>query len=256
MGLSFDDVGLGKPVVLLHAFPLGRSLWRPQVEALAGSCRLLMPDLPGFGDSPLPEPPTVEAMADAVAAFLEERAVGEPVVLGGLSMGGYVALAFARKYAGRLRGLILADTRAEADDEAARVNRDKQIALAESEGSAAVLAMMLPRLLTPRTHATRPEVVEEVRRMAAAQRPEGVAAALRAMRDRPDAGGVLDGLRVPALVLVGREDVVTPPAVAERMAARVANARLVVLPEAGHLANLEQAGRFGETVRAFVEGVA
>src|SRR5215831_2750521 len=100
MKLAYDDVGQGLPVVLLHAFPLARQMWRPQVEALKSACRLIVPDLPGFGDSPLPgeEGPSVEAMADAVAGLLDERGVKEPVVLGGLSMGGYVAFAFVRKY--------------------------------------------------------------------------------------------------------------------------------------------------------------
>src|SRR5215472_7800092 len=159
MKLGCDDVGQGLPVVLLHAFPLSRQMWRPQVEALKSACRLIVPDLPGFGDSPLPEgTPSVEAMADAVAGLLDERGVHEPVVLGGLSMGGYVAFAFVRKYAARLRKLVLCDTRAEPDDDTARANRDKMIELASSNPVSAVLEQMLPRLLGPRTQAERPAV--------------------------------------------------------------------------------------------------
>src|SRR5215218_92096 len=118
MSLAHDDVGQGRPVVLLHAFPLSRAMWQPQRDALARHCRLLTPDLPGFGDSPLLEgTASVEGMADAVAKWLDGLGVREPVILGGLSMGGYVSFAFVRKYAGRLAGLILADTRAEADDD-------------------------------------------------------------------------------------------------------------------------------------------
>ena len=114
--ISFDDVGEGPPVVLLHAFPLARAMWRPQVEALSPAYRLLVPDLRGFGgSSPLSAAPSIETMADDVAALLDALKIAEPVVLGGLSMGGYVALAFARRHAQRLRGLVLADTRAEAD---------------------------------------------------------------------------------------------------------------------------------------------
>src|SRR5436309_7326571 len=114
--VEYDDVGAGPAVVLLHAFPLSRSMWRPQREDLQSVCRVITPDLRGFGGTGGFEgPPSVDQMADDVAALLDALPVNEPVVVGGLSMGGYVALAFARRFAGRLRGLILADTRAEAD---------------------------------------------------------------------------------------------------------------------------------------------
>src|SRR5439155_13636424 len=124
--VGYDDAGRGKPVVLLHAFPLARSMWRPQVEALRGEFRVIVPDLRGFGETGgFTGAPSVERMADDVAALLDALKVGEPVALGGLSMGGYVALAFARRHPGRLRALVLADTRAEADTADARANRDK-----------------------------------------------------------------------------------------------------------------------------------
>src|SRR5687768_12888847 len=99
MSLGHDDIGRGTPVVLIHAFPLSRQMWAAQRDALAGVCRVITPDLPGFGDSALASNPTVETMADAVAKLLDEKRITEPVILGGLSMGGYVAFAFARKYA-------------------------------------------------------------------------------------------------------------------------------------------------------------
>ena len=255
MSLAYDDVGRGRALVLLHAFPLSRAMWRPQREALAGDCRLITPDLPGFGDSPLlSSTPSVEAMADAVAGLLDELALREPVLLGGLSMGGYVALAFARRHPGRLAGLLLADTRAEADDDAAKANRDKLIGFASTNPPSAVLEQMLPKLLGPRTPAERPEVVEEVKRIASAQRPAGIVAALQALRNRPDATPGLGQVRVPALVVVGRDDALTPPAFAERLAAGIAGARLVVIEGAGHLANLERPAEFNAAVRDFVRG--
>jgi pimeloyl-ACP methyl ester carboxylesterase len=256
-GLSFDDVGAGPAVVLLHAFPLARAMWRPQVEALQGDYRLITPDLRGFGGSRASaDVPSVETMADDVAALLDELKVAGPVVLGGLSMGGYVALAFARRHPARLRGLVLADTKADADDAAGRANRDRLIALAEKDGARAVIDQMLPKLLGADTTARRPEVVEEVRGIASRQNVAGIVGALKGLRDRPDANPGLGAIRVPTLVLVGRDDTLTPPAKSEEMASRIPNARLVVLDRAGHLSNLEQPGPFNAALRSFLQSLA
>jgi 3-oxoadipate enol-lactonase len=192
-------------------------------------------------------------MADAVAAKLDALGVAGPIVLGGLSMGGYVAFAFARKYPDRLAGLILADTRAEPDDDAARANRDKMIGLASTSPASAVIEQMLPKLLGSTTHARRPELVEQVRHLGSAQRPAGIIAALQALRNRPDSRPTLKAIHVPTLILVGREDALTPPNLAEGMAKGIAGAKLVVLDEAGHLSNLERPEAFNDAVRGFVK---
>jgi pimeloyl-ACP methyl ester carboxylesterase len=252
--MEYDDVGQGPAVVLLHAFPFARAMWRPQLTALAADHRVLAPDLRGFGGTGgFDGPPSVDRMADDVAALLDALGVAGPVVVGGLSMGGYVALAFARRFPGRLRGLILADTRAEADSPEARANRDRLIAFAQAHSARDVIEQLLPKLLGDDTRARRPEVVAEVRRMAAAQTSEGIIAALQALRDRPDATPGLSAIRVPALVLVGAEDTLTPPAVAETLAAGIPGARLAVFQGAGHLANLEQPELFTTAVRAFLQ---
>lgn len=254
--VEYDAVGQGKPVVLLHAFPLSRAMWRPQVEALQGECRLLVPDLRGFGGtSPFPGTPSVEAMADDVAALLRALAIVEPVVVGGLSMGGYVALAFARRHAPRLRALILADTRAEPDTPEGKANRNQTIAFAQAHSAAEVIGSMLPKLLGEETRRDRPEVAEEVRRIAAAQSPAAIVAALQALRDRPDARPGLGAVRVPTLVVVGSEDTLTPPAMAQTLAAGMAGAQLVTIAGAGHLSNLEQPAAFNEAVRSFLRGL-
>jgi pimeloyl-ACP methyl ester carboxylesterase len=256
-GMSFDDVGDGPAVVLLHAFPLARAMWRPQVTALQGDYRVIAPDLRGFGGSrAFTAAPSVETMADDVAALLEELKVPGPVVLGGLSMGGYVALAFARRHPARLRGLVLADTKADPDDDAGRANRDRLIAFAGNNPARAVIDQMLPKLLGPDTAARRPEVVEEVRAVASHQAPAGIVGALKALRDRPDANPGLGDIAVPTLVIVGRDDTLTPPAKSEEMAARIRDARLVVLDGAGHLANLEQPDNFNAALRSFLQSVA
>lgn len=256
MNVAYDDVGSGTPVVLLHAFPLSRLMWQPQRIALKGLCRLITPDLPGFGESPLFDgEPTVEAMADEVASLLDRLEVREKVILGGLSMGGYVAFAFVRKYADRLRGLILCDTRAEPDDETAKANRDKLINFAESNTASAVAEQMLPKLLGPRTLAGSPRVAEMVKQIASVQRPRGIVAALSMLRDRPDSQPTLETIKVPTLIVVGSDDALTPPALSEGMARQIAGSRLAVIDGAGHLSNLERPEAFNEAVRAFVASV-
>jgi pimeloyl-ACP methyl ester carboxylesterase len=254
--ISFDDVGAGPPVVLLHAFPLARAMWRPQVEALQDAYRVIAPDLRGFGGSAgFTGTPSVGRMADDVAALLADLRVQGPVALGGLSMGGYVALAFARRHPGRLRALILADTKAEADDAEGRANRDRMIAFAREHPARAVIDQLLPRLVSPETAARRPEVVEEVRAIASEQAGAAIVAALEALRDRPDASPYLGAITVPTLVLVGSDDTLTPPARAQALAAAIGGARLVTIPGAGHLSNLEQPERFNAAVRAFLRAL-
>jgi pimeloyl-ACP methyl ester carboxylesterase len=249
--LAVTDRGSGPTVVLLHAFPLSRQMWEPQVATLSDRYRVVAPDLYGFGDTPLPQGGwTVDSMADAVAGLVDG-----PVVLGGLSMGGYVALAFARRHPGRLRGLILADTKAEADGPEARAARDKMIALANEKGTAAVVDEMVPKLLGATTRKSRPEVEKEVRRIGSAQSAGGVAAALAALRDRPDATPGLGNIRVPTLVVVGVEDGVTPPDAARKLAAGIPGATLEEIPAAGHLSNLEDPAAFTAAVRRFLDGL-
>ena len=252
--MEYDDVGRGVPLVLLHAFPFARAMWRAQVEALQDVCRLIVPDLRGFGGTgAFDGPPSVEQMADDVCALLDALNIREPVALGGLSMGGYVALAFARKYASRLRALILADTRAEGDTPEAKANRDKSIASAKTLTAAEFLEGMLPKLFSAETPARHPAAVEEARRIGAVQSPAGIVAALQALRDRPDSRFSLAAITVPTLVIVGRDDTLTPPSAAQTLAAGIRGAQLVTLDGAGHLSNLEQPDRFNQAVRAFFE---
>ena len=253
--LISTDVGSGPVVVLLHAFPLDRRMWLPQIEALADMYRVIAPDLPGFGDSPLLTNASIDAFADQVAEHLDDKDIDEPVTLGGLSMGGYVALAFARKYPERLAGLVLADTKAEADDATARANRDKMMATATSVGAGAIMEAMLPKLLGTTTQQERPEVVAAVRKLGSAQRAETIVAALKALRDRPDATPYLKDIAVPTLVLVGQEDTITPLANAEKLKRGITQARLASIPEAGHLANAENPTVFNDLLMTFLTGV-
>ena len=254
--ISYDEAGAGPPVVLLHAFPLSRALWGPQFQALHDRYRLLAPDLRGFGGSKaFDEPPSLDQVADDVAELLDELKIGERIVLGGLSMGGYAALAFARRHAGRLRGLILADTKSEADDAEAKANRERLIAFAAEHTSRDVLEQMLPKLIAAETMNHRAEVVDTLRHIAVDQTPAAIIGALKAMRDRPDSTPVLATLSISTLVIVGEKDAITPPTLAESMASRIPNPKLVRIEGAGHLSNLERPEAFNTAVRAFLEGL-
>jgi pimeloyl-ACP methyl ester carboxylesterase len=255
--LAFDDVGSGPPVVLLHGSPLSREMWAPQVSALRDAYRVITPDLRGFGDSPgFTQTPSMDRMADDVAELLDALQIRERIVLGGLSMGGYVAFAFARRHGNRLRGLILADTKAEADDAEGKANRDRLIAFTAQHTGRDVLEQMLPKLVCPETLTQRPEVVALVRQIGERQTPAGIIQALQAMRDRPDSVASLAAIGVPTLVLVGEKDTLTPPSLAETMAARIRGAKLVRIADAGHLANLENPTQFNVVVRSFLQSLS
>jgi pimeloyl-ACP methyl ester carboxylesterase len=228
------------PVVLLHAFPLSAAMWQPQLEALGRQFRLITPDLRGFG-SRAGQTGSLAEMADDVAAMTDG-----PVVLGGLSMGGYVALAFFRKYAERVRALILADTKAEADDATGKANRDKMIAFAETHTAREVIDSVMPKM------AIQPRAIEQIRALASAQSTAGIVNAVRAMRDRPDSTDLLPKINVPTLVIVGSDDALTPPALAQRLADRIAGARLEVIPAAGHISNLDNPTAFNRSLQSFL----
>jgi pimeloyl-ACP methyl ester carboxylesterase len=250
LSIGYDEAGTGAPLVLLHAFPLDRTMWRPQLTGLADGARVIAPDLPGFGESP-PAPFTVEGVADTVAEFLTAREIPKAVVCG-LSMGGYVALALARKHPDTLLGLVLADTRAGVDDTNAKANRTKSIALVREKGSAALFEAMAPRVLSEHTHAANPAVVAQVKSIAAKQPAASVVAALAALRDRPDANHGLKAIAVPTLVIVGEFDAVTPPLAAANLSAQICGSTLAHIPGAGHLSNVENPDAFNAAVRAFL----
>ena len=248
--LRYEELGTGTPLVLLHAFPLDRTMYAPQ-HGLAKSHRLLLPDFPGFGQSPRHEGWTVDSAADAVAEWLDELNITEPVVLGGMSMGGYVALAFARNHPGKLKGLILADTRSEPDGAEAKANRDKSIATVKEAGVPAFFAGMLPKLVAPANE----RLYVELRQMVALQSPEGVSDALLALRDRPEATPGLASVSVPTLVIVGELDALTPPSASEAMMKHLPNGTLVVIPGAGHLSNIEAPAEFNAAITTWAKGL-
>lgn len=240
------------PLVLLHAFPLDRRMWDRVVDELWFNVDVTAVDFRGLGESELlASPPSIDDHADDLAALLDALAIERAVVCG-LSMGGYVALAFAVRHPGRLQGLALADTRAAADSPAQRQARDAAIARIAREGTAAYLDELLPRLCAPSATAALAEALS----LARLQPPMGVAGALAALRDRPDRSAQLATLSTPTTVLVGSEDATTPPAEARQLAAAIRGAEVVELPGAGHLSALESPRRFAEVLRGLLERAA
>lgn len=247
--------GAGTPVVLLHAFPLDGRMWAPQAEALAGTgtYQVILPDLRGFGAAKeqVVEEAGMDLLADDLARLLDDRGL-DRVVLGGLSLGGYVAFAFVRRHADRLSGLLLLSTRAGADAEEARA---KRLAMADrvlAEGNGFVPEVMLPRLLGPTTLKERPELVQRVTGLIAEQDPRAVAAAQRGMAARPDSSDVLGSIAVPTLVVTGEEDKLTGPDEGRELAAGIPGARFLLVEQAGHLVNLERPEVVNEALLDFV----
>jgi pimeloyl-ACP methyl ester carboxylesterase len=250
--MAYDEAGSGVPVVLLHGFPFDRTLWRDQIDALKDSHRVVAPDLRGHGETEVTtEPATMEEMARDVAALLDELRIDRPV-LGGLSMGGYVALAFHRLFPRRVRALLLADTRAQADTEEGKRGREETAARALAEGMTAIADAMLPKLLAHTTHMKHPEAVERVRAMILATKPEGAAAALRGMAERRDQTNYLANILQPTLIVVGSEDQITPPADSEVMRREIRGSRLEVIEGAGHVSNVERPEEFNAALTKFL----
>jgi 3-oxoadipate enol-lactonase len=232
-------------------------MWVPQIEALAERHRFISLDLMGFGGSDAPEDPSrysMDSFADQVKAVIDDSGASR-VVLCGLSMGGYVSFAFWRRHPDALVALVLADTRAQADDDAAKQRRSAQQSAVASEGAESVAESLISGpLLSDATRANKPDVVDRVRRLA--RNPAaGYIGALEALKNRPDSTPDLDNIEVPVLVLVGADDSLTPPEAAEHMTARLSDARLEVLAGAAHLSNLEAPGAFNRALVAFLRGL-
>ncbi len=242
--------GQGAPLVLMHAFPLNRSMFEDQKKGLADAARMITFDVPGVGESEA-GPVTMESIADLAAALLDAEGI-ERAVVGGVSMGGYAAFAFARRHPDRLQGLLLANTRAVADTAEGRAARAEMAKVARQQGAAEIATRMLPKLLGETSRRERPEIVERVRALVESTDPEAIAALLQALADRADSHDLLDKIAVPTLVVAGAEDPLAPPEEASEWAKAIPGASFTVIPKAGHLANLEAPEAFNAEVRMFL----
>jgi pimeloyl-ACP methyl ester carboxylesterase len=253
--LAYDSAGSGPAVVFLHGYPFNRTMWREQTEALREKYRVITPDLRGLGETTVTdEPATMEEMARDVVALLDELRVGR-VTLCGLSMGGYVALAFYRRFPLRVRALVLADTRPQADTEEARRNRAEQAEKILLEGMESISADFLKKVLTRETLTEKPETVARVREMILKTTPQGAANALRGMAVRPDQTAFLEQVLSPTLILVGSEDELTPSSDAELMHREIRGSRLGIIEGASHLSNLERPLEFNRALLDFIHSL-
>jgi pimeloyl-ACP methyl ester carboxylesterase len=231
-------------------------MWDPQFEALGGRFRLIAPDLRGFGNSAPPSDTSgysLGAFADDAAGLLDRLGV-EKVVLGGLSMGGYTAFEFLRRYPERVSAVILADTRPDRDAPAVLERRTAQQKKVAKSGGASLVEAMLPAMLSEETRTARPHVTETLTALME-QSDRSWIGALEAMKNRSDSTGELGALAVPVLIVVGQHDALSAPEVAKDMQERIPQARLVVIEGAGHISNLEAPGAFNAALESFLEGL-
>ncbi|TWT96869.1 3-oxoadipate enol-lactonase 2 [Botrimarina colliarenosi] len=260
--IAFEDTGSPRSgaatLLLVHGFPLSHAMWRRQIESLAGECRVVAPDLRGYGDTPLGdwpvegEPPRLDRYAEDLAALIEHLKSDGPVVLVGFSMGGYIALAMERNHAAAYDALVLMDTRAAADDETARATRHKMADNVGEWGAGRVAELMRPKLFANET----PEaIVQETVALIAATDPAAIAASQRAMAARPDSTPLLASITKPTLVVVGEHDALSPPAEMRQIADAIPSARFVEIAGAGHMAPVERPEAVNAALAEFAQSL-
>jgi 3-oxoadipate enol-lactonase len=259
ISIAYDDLSgrdgatSERVLLLIHGHPFDRSMWRPQAEAVAAAgWRVIVPDLRGYGEtSVVPGKTTLDAFANDLAGLLDRLGVSR-VVVGGLSMGGQIAMEFARLHADRLDGLLLAATFPRIDTDEGRRHRIEMADRLEREGMAAYADELLPMMLAGSSITALPHVAAHVRSMMQQAPPMGSAAALRGRAERASYDSVLAGLAIPALVVVGDQDPFTTRDDADRMHALLRQSRLVWLPGVGHMPNLERPAEFNAALITFL----
>ncbi len=253
LALAYTDEGKGLPLVFVHGFPLHRGAWQKQIDALRSSYRVIAPDLCGLGESEAGSgPATMTQFAEDIHGLLQQIHPG-PVVLIGHSMGGYVALAFARQFPSQLRGLVLVGTKAGNDTPEGAAGRRATAEKVKTEGSKVVVDAMAPKMLAASN--LDGKMAEQVRAIMAPSKPQGVIAALLGMAERPDSTAMLAGIATPTLVITGADDTIIPPAESEKLAKAIRGAQLTMIPHAGHLVAFEQADEFNRVLKKWLDGI-
>ena len=253
-----ESVGVGLPLVFLHGFPLDRGLWKRQVRYFGSTHRVVTVDLPGFGNaSPADKQrlPNMASYAADVAAALSESGINEPLVLVGLSMGGYVALEFWRQFADRLAGLVLCHTKATADTAVARAGRHESARTAVNSGTEASVGEMLKKLLSAQSEIEQPELTRWLRQTAIGMPPSAIEAAQLAMAARDDFTDHLANVRLPVLVLAGTDDEIATTETMNAMARRMPTARFQAVHDAAHLSPIEQPDEFNRILDEFLQRI-
>jgi pimeloyl-ACP methyl ester carboxylesterase len=246
--IGYDDVGTGDVLVLVHGHPFDRTMWQPQLEQ--EGWRVIAPDLRGYGESTVvPGTTLLSTFAEDIAALLDHLGV-DRFVLGGLSMGGQIVLECQRLFGHRSRGLILADTFAQAETPEGRRHRDAMADRLLREGMSGYANEVLWKMVTPGSPAA-----DTVLPMMLAAPPEGAAAALRGRAERPDYTDLLGAITVPTLVVVGADDEFTPISDAEYLHTRIPGSTLAVIDGAAHMPNLERPEEFNKVLRGLLTEV-
>jgi pimeloyl-ACP methyl ester carboxylesterase len=251
--LQVVDLGMGSPLVFAHGFPLDHRMWRRQIERFAATHRVIVPDLRGLGKSVGASGTTaMSRMADDLVCILDALEIAEPVTLCGLSMGGCAAWEFVSRHPGRLSRLIICDARAALDSPDMIRTRMTTADRILSDGLGFLVDMYLPKLIAPDNLARRPDIVESITRMVTEGDPAGVAAALRGLATRSDATSLLPTIAVPTLLIVGEHDAISTADEMRGMAATIPGGQFEVIPEAGHLAPLENPDAVNDAIAGFL----
>ena len=248
------EQGTGPAILFVHGFPLDHTMWEGQFDEFAATHRVIAPDLRGFGQSDVSEETvSMEQFADDLYALLQAMNVATPIVLCGLSMGGYIAWEFVRKYPEALQGLILCDTKATADTAEGVTNREKMAKLVLRHGPESISDAMLPSLICKATFQERPELPQKIKTFIERTEVAGIVAALRGMAQRPDSTDLLPQIDCPCLVLVGEDDQLSPVDVMRSIADALPDADFAVIEDAGHMAPLENASATNAVIRRFLQ---
>jgi 3-oxoadipate enol-lactonase len=252
--MAYDEAGSSIPILFIHGYPLNRRMWQPQIDALSIDAHVIAPDLRGHGDStPTEGVYSMDLLAEDCAKLLDTLNITEKIVVCGLSMGGYISFAFARKFPNRLAALILTATRAAPDTEEGKLNRQRSIALAREQGIAPIIESMLARVLSPVTLQNNPDLVETVRQIMQHTSLQAVIGDLQGMIERIDSRPFLKQISVPTLIIHGKDDNLIPIEEAQAMQAAIPSSRLLILENAAHLPNLEASERFNQAIREFIK---
>lgn len=253
--MEYEMRGSGNPLVLIHGYPLNSMMWESQFD-LADAATVIAPNLPGFGGTQIgTEEIQMGLYADDIDELLRALHIRQPAVICGFSMGGYVAFEFLRRYPDKVAALVLANTKMTPDSLVAKEARDNSAALARQSGAAAIAQAMLPKMFSPKTYESNPALVAKAQKMMESATVPGLVGALMAMKERPDSRVTLGSYEGRSLIITGADDNLIPVSEAELMKEAATDGTLMILPDAGHLSNMEQPEAFNKAVRTFLSGL-